>query len=437
MIEMNELCNKDVERSVIQKLAESETAYITACDLIEDNYFYDEKFKEIFLSIRKTHQVHKRCNVTLLHDTMVKSRPEIDSYEFMNFFSDLVVKSDGIEQEALILREYYLLRELHKLNLMTMEDIRKKKDYKSISEDIERKILELNDKTKEKNRPEIKEIISKMRMLDRDREEIKSIPVLDVKLQEYLPAYYAGHCIMIGGYTSVGKSTYLMQLVKEMCEAGASVLIFSTEDSQSEKTNKIISNYSNISQRNLMTWNISTFDREAYDEAMGIVNNFDLRIYDDVFSLESIRMKIKRGKMQGKVDIVCLDYIQGLSLRGSIYEQMSHAIHELYRMARELDVCMVVLSQVSNESMRNEDSKMIGLKGAGELSSVPDMVIELKRGNEDSEKGNELQYLKARVRKNRKFGSVGKMVYEFNNRFTRLDHAKSKDDYQLSRTERG
>ena len=86
----------------------------------------------------------------------------------------------------------------------------------------------------------------------------------------------------------------------------------------------------------------------------------------------------------------------------------------MQKMAKELQVTVIALSQVNNESAAG-DSPIIGLKGAGELAAVADIVLWLKR--HDQEK----QWLNVEIRKNRPFGATGVIPMQFNSSWTRIE----------------
>jgi len=81
-------------------------------------------------------------------------------------------------------------------------------------------------------------------------------------------------------------------------------------------------------------------------------------------------------------------------------------------MAKDLDICVVAMSQVSNETAKGE-SKIIGYKGAGEIAAACDLGLWLERDKEDDER------LTCFIRKNR-HGMTGVQELRFTNQFTRI-----------------
>ena len=145
-----------------------------------------------------------------------------------------------------------------------------------------------------------------------------------------------------------------------------------------------------------------------------LINNWNPSVYDTSYDIEDIRLKIKKHKIQNNIKVVCIDFIQNLLGHGSLYEKMSHAITQLQKIAKEFQITLIVLSQVSNESMKG-NTGVIGLKGAGELAQVSDIVLWLER-NKDHE-----QHLDCEIKKNRPFGIKGLIPLQFSKSWTRIE----------------
>lgn len=223
-----------------------------------------------------------------------------------------------------------------------------------------------------------------------------------------------GHLWIIGGYTSTGKSTLLAQMIIDVCYEGARCIIFSLEDTQEDKAIKLLSNLAYTPQTKLMIGELEGIEKKV-SEAMEKLKTFKLHIYSDAYGVDEMRLKIKKHKLQGGVDIVCIDFIQNIIGEGTLYERLSEAIIKLQKMAKDLEVTIIVISQVSNEAMRS-NSEIIGLKGAGELAAAADIVLWIKRGKSA---GCE-NHLNVEVRKNRPFGATGIIPLAFNETWSRL-----------------
>ena len=113
---------------------------------------------------------------------------------------------------------------------------------------------------------------------------------------------------------------------------------------------------------------------------------------------------------------MAIDYLQNIWGKGSIYERMSAMAPQLQFLAKELQITIIALSQINNESARETSGPVIGYKGAGEIAAAADFGIIIERYPRDSINKDKL---KVSIRKNR-HGQVGDAEFEFADNYTSL-----------------
>jgi replicative DNA helicase len=232
------------------------------------------------------------------------------------------------------------------------------------------------------------------------------------KINEACVGLCPGHLWMLGGYTSYGKSTLLSQLISDICDNNSKALIFSIEDSRHDKYLRLMATLSGIPIRYIVRGFMNEFEQKKLTEAQRKILGYALHIYDDIYTLEDMNLKIKKHLLKGGVDVVAIDYVQNLALKGDIYERMSMAARELQRIAKRHNVCILALSQITGGKLKERE--VIGLKGAGELSEAADIVLWIDRKDIDH-RGFDLI-----IRKNRPFGVTGKIPMTFNESWTNI-----------------
>ncbi len=241
---------------------------------------------------------------------------------------------------------------------------------------------------------------------------IKALPLLI----DYLPAYIAGHIIIISGYTSAGKSQLVSQIVAWAAGVENSpVLLISVEDSRMEKLISLVSVLTEkVHRKKMLLGNIED-DKEKIEAAMENISYWPLHIYDDVYTLDEIELLIQKHKPK----LLVIDYVQNLVVnKEGIYERMSYVAQRIQKMAVEYNLTIIAASQVSNEGAKN-DSEVISLKGAGELAAVAHTVIQLKKGREEKNR----HQVKIQIKKNKAFGNCGEVEGEFNEYWTIIQKA--------------
>ena len=213
------------------------------------------------------------------------------------------------------------------------------------------------------------------------------------------------HLIMLGGYTSHGKSTLMSQIVADVCRNDARVLIFSVEDSIEDKLIRLIATVTGEPIRSILR---GYANEDRLRAAQLQIEKWGIHIYDDVYNLEEMDMKIKKHKLQGGVDIVVIDFVQNIQAKGEgIYDRMSEVAIKLQQIAKRHNVCVLALSQISKDN---------NLRGAQELESAADIVLWIDRDKDANLTDN--RNFNLLVRKNRPFGKTGRIGMCFSETWT-------------------
>lgn len=216
---------------------------------------------------------------------------------------------------------------------------------------------------------------------------------------------------IIGAYTSVGKTALMTQLTANLLKHNSKIriAIFSTEMSAEHILLRLMANRTAIPSMQIYRGSFDTERASVVDAAFKYFHDKNVWLYDSIYTFNGI---YKVCKAIGYLDVVFVDFLQNMQGEGGIYDRMSILPVEFQKMAKELNTCVVAMSQVSNEAARS-DSKVIGYKGAGEIAAACDLGLWLDRNKNDE------QRLDCYIRKNR-HGPTGKTVLRYTDSFTRL-----------------
>jgi replicative DNA helicase len=190
-----------------------------------------------------------------------------------------------------------------------------------------------------------------------------SIPELDL----HTGGLCKGHFWVIGGYTNVGKTGFMLKLANEVCKQGFRSIIYSLEMTGVNLVNRLLSlNEFELKDKS------KALDKTAYAK-LDIINNCN--------SLNEIINHIKAQK--DKPDVVFIDFIQNIqSDQATEYERITYISLKLQELAISHNICIVGLSQLSNDAAENESKKVIGFKGSGALVAACDVGMVLIRKND-------------------------------------------------------
>ena len=244
------------------------------------------------------------------------------------------------------------------------------------------------------------------------------------KLNKYLGGIDKGELITIGGFTSSGKSSLVVQLAIDF--AGHSkkrVLYCSSEMTPMELSRRILSNEMS---KNIMEFRSGYF-QEGEKEAMikvaeTIGDEWNLNI-KKVSTVEDITKYIRKYNPE----IVFVDYLQNLDRRGarSDYERVSNNIKDLQGITLSKEITTFVVSQLSRNKETVRPPKMTDLRDSGRIEEVSNIVMmiywesRLKEKNDTRKGGEPAEEIEIRITKNRD-GTIGNIKLQFYPEYSKI-----------------
>ena len=244
------------------------------------------------------------------------------------------------------------------------------------------------------------------------------------KLNKYLGGIDKGELITIGGFTSSGKSSLVVQLAIDF--AGHSkkrVLYCSSEMTPMELSRRILSNEMS---KNIMEFRSGYF-QEGEKEAMikvaeTIGDEWNLNI-KKVSTVEDITKYIRKYNPE----IVFVDYLQNLDRRGarSDYERVSNNIKDLQGITLSKEITTFVVSQLSRNKETVRPPKITDLRDSGRIEEVSNIVMmiywesRLKEKNDTRKGGEPAEEIEIRITKNRD-GTIGNIKLQFYPEYSKI-----------------
>ena len=222
--------------------------------------------------------------------------------------------------------------------------------------------------------------------------------------------------ILVAARPGMGKTSLALNFALNVGKAsGKTVAVFSLEMSREQLTTRLLSAEAFVSNQKLITGNLSETDWGRIAQAAGALNQTDIRIDDNpLLTVADMNAKCRRLDNLG---LVIIDYLQLMTSaggKGYAGENRQQAVSDISRMlkimAKELEVPVVCLSQLSRANEKREDKRPVlsDLRESGAIEQDADIVMFLYRDdyyNEDSEKRNIAECI---VAKNR-HGETGKV----------------------------
>ena len=405
----------EAEQSVIGSMIMDRDAIMTASEVITSEDFYQSQYGVLFDAMLELYNEGKPVDLVTLQERLREKDvpPEISSLEFAKDLLDAVPTSANVRHYATIVQEKSMLRKLIKVN----EEIANtcylaKERTEDILEETEKKIFDLLQYRSTGDFVPIKQVVlnalDKIEKASKNKGTVTGIPTGFIDLDYKTTGFQPSDLILIAARPSMGKTAFVLNVAQNMAfKEGKTVAIFSLEMSKEQLVNRLFSLESKVDSQALRTGNLTDEDWAKLIEGAAVVGKSNL-IIDDTpgISIAELRSKCRKFKLEHNLGIIIIDYLQLMS-GGKRSESRQQEISEISRslkaVARELNVPVVALSQLSRAVEQRPDHRpmLSDLRESGAIEQDADVVMFLYRDdyyNKDTDKKNIAEVIIAKQR---------------------------------------
>ena len=407
----------EAEQSVIGAMLMDKDAILTASEIIGGQDFYQNAYGVIFDAIVEMFNEGSPVDLITLKERLKEKEvpPEVASLEFMRDILDIVSTSVNVKYHAGIVSDKAMMRRLIKLN----EEIANtcyagKESLPAILESTEKSVFELLQRRNSGEYVPIKQVV--LNALERIEKAAKSkgvvtgIPTGFIDLDYKLSGLQPSDLVLVAARPSMGKTAFVLNIAQYVAfKKEKGVAIFSLEMSKEQFVNRLFALESQVDSQALRTGNLKDSDWEKLIEGAGIIGRSNMVIDDTPgISVSELRSKCRKYKLELDIQLIIIDYLQLMSgSAGGRSESRQQEISEISRslkaLARELNVPVVALSQLSRavESRPDKRPMLSDLRESGAIEQDADVVMFIYRDeyyNKDSEKKKQAEIIIAKQR---------------------------------------
>ena len=403
------------EQSVLGSMIMDQQAIVTASEIITGDEFYNKQYGVIFNAIVELNNSARSVDLVTLQDKLKeKDVPaEVSSLEYVRDFITAVPTSANVKHYAQIVHEKAVLRKL----IRTTEEITDtcyagKEEVEDILDMTEKKVFEVVQRRDSSDFVPIKRVV--MNALDmieaaaKTSGSITGIPTGFADLDYSTAGFQPSDLILIAARPSMGKTAFALNIaLNSALKSGKCVALFSLEMSKEQLVNRLFAMESMVSSQNIRTGNLSDKEWEKLIEGATAVGNSRI-IIDDTgsISISELRSKCRKFKLEHGLDMIMIDYLQLMTGNGktdSRQQEISDISRSLKSLARELNVPVVALSQLSRKvEERNDHRPMLSdLRESGAIEQDADVVMFIYRDdyyNKDTDKKGVAEIIIAKQR---------------------------------------
>jgi replicative DNA helicase len=408
--------NIEAEQSVIGAMIMDREAIMTASEIIISEDFYQHQYGIIFDAMVEIYNEGKPVDLITLQNRLREKDvpPEISSLEFVRDLVNLVPTSANVKYYATIVSEKSVLRRLIKTNEeLTNQAYLAKDKVEDILADTEKKIFELLQLGNNSgDYVPIKQIVlnslEKIDIAAKNKGAVTGLATGFIDLDYKMSGFQPSDLILVAARPSMGKTAFVLNIAQYMAfRSNITAAIFSLEMSKEQLVNRMLSLESNVDSQGIRTGNLSDEEWFKLIEGAGVIGNSNL-IIDDTpgISISDLRSKCRKYKLEHRLGIIIIDYLQLMSGNGkseSRQQEVSDISRALKSLARELNVPVVALSQLSRAVEQRPDKRpmMSDLRDSGAIEQDADVIMFIYRDdyyNKETEKKNVAEIIIAKQR---------------------------------------
>ena len=393
----------EAEQSVVGSMLMGREAIMAASEMLTTDDFYQHQYGVIFDAMVGLSNEGKPVDLVTLQDRLKEKDlpPEITSMEFVRDLLNAVPTSANVRHYATIVSEKAVLRRLIKLSEeIENECYLNKEPVEVILEETEKRMFKLLQQRNSGDYVPIRQVVmntlENIERASKTKGNVTGLATgftdLDYKTSGFQPSDF----ILVAARPSMGKTAFVLNIAQYMAfKKDKAVAIFSLEMSREQLMNRLFSMESKVDSQSLRTGNLKDEEWSKLIESAGIIGESNL-IIDDTpgISIAEMRSKCRKYKLEHGLDIIIIDYLQLMTGSGrgsdSRQQEISDISRSLKALARELNVPVVALSQLSRAVEQRTDHRpmLSDLRESGAIEQDADVVMFIYRDdyyNKDSE----------------------------------------------------
>jgi len=433
--------NLEAEQSVLGACLKSIEAVAKALEVLKEEDFYKSSNQKTFLAIRELFEANESIDVLTIAEKLRK-KSEYDAVggiDYLDFLEGYVPTATAVIHHAKIVREKKILRDL----IETATDIvttsyGDNEDVEIILDRAEQAIFQISERKTKRNFFDldginrvnlgyIEKLMSKPGM-------VTGVPTGFTDLDRLTSGFQPSDLIIIAARPSMGKTSFALDIARHASmHANVCTAIFSMEMSKEQLSLRMLCAESRVDSQKVRTGYLAKSDWPKLTAAAGRLSEAKLFI-DDSPALSSldVRARTRRLAAEHPLGLIIIDYLQlmqGRSQTESRQLEVSEISRGLKALAKEMNIPVVALSQLSRavESRTDKRPMLADLRESGAIEQDADVVAFIYRDEVYNPEGDDIGTAEILIRKQRN-GPIGDVKLQFEKQFTRFYNLKKEDN---------
>jgi len=391
--------HQEAEQSVLGAILIDPSSISILSESLRPAHFYYKENQIIFEGMLSLFQNNEPIDILTLINELKKQKKHKDmgGKTYLSELLEIVPTSANIEHYAKVVRDAAVRRSLISLG---SDLVRKGFDDEGRIEELlnlaERDIFSLSQQSIRRNFIPVKDVLStsyeQLEEIMKTGVGMRGLPTGYRRLDNKLAGLNASNLIILAARPGIGKTTFALNIASHLClEEKKTIGFFSLEMSKEELVDRLLVMEAHIDSWKLKTGKLDEDEMTRLTQAYGRLADANLFIDDTPgLSITEMRTKARKLQIEKKLDMIVMDYIQ-LADPGrrsdSRVQEVSYISQGLKNLARELQIPVIALSQLSRQVEQRGERKpqLSDLRDSGAIEQDADIVMFIYRVEEDED----------------------------------------------------
>ena len=386
--------DEDAEQAVLGSMLTDNDAVMAAVEVLKEDAFYREDNKIIYQAILNLYSKSEPIDIITLKDELesMGKFEQVGGFEYLASLPDKVPTTANVQKYIKIVEEKSVLRNLIKTANEIIElGYNPTEDVEDIMDGAEKKIFDIMQSKNTKSYTPIKDVLvesfTNLEKLYNQKQHVTGVPTQFYDLDDKTAGLHGSELILVAARPAMGKTAFALNIATNAAlRANVPVAIFSLEMSKDQLVNRMLCSEAMVDSNKVRTGKLDEEDWTKLAEAIGPLSEAGVYIDDTPgISVMEIRTKCRKLKMEKNIGLVVIDYLQLISgsnkRNGSREQEISEISRSLKVLAKELNVPVIALSQLSRAVEQRDDHRpmLSDLRESGAIEQDADIVMFLYR----------------------------------------------------------
>ena len=434
--------DEDAEQAVLGSMLTDNDAVMAAVEVLKEDAFYREDNKIIYQAILNLYSKSEPIDIITLKDELesMGKFEQVGGFEYLASLPDKVPTTANVQKYIKIVEEKSVLRNLIKTANEIIElGYNPTEDVEDIMDGAEKKIFDIMQSKNTKSYTPIKDVLvesfTNLEKLYNQKQHVTGVPTQFYDLDDKTAGLHGSELILVAARPAMGKTAFALNIATNAAlRANVPVAIFSLEMSKDQLVNRILCSEAMVDSNKVRTGKLDEEDWTKLAEAIGPLSEAGVYIDDTPgISVMEIRTKCRKLKMEKNIGLVVIDYLQLISgsnkRNGSREQEISEISRALKVLAKELNVPVIALSQLSRAVEQRDDHRpmLSDLRESGAIEQDADIVMFLYRDDYYNKESAEKDIAEVIIAKQRG-GSTGTVKLYWMGNYTKFVNIERRFD---------